>query len=177
MTARVAAPGLRRLPPYWHEYKTRAKTRWYGRQILEVFTTEFRDRTREYYIWAIHQGLCTVNGHTVQPTYILQNNDFLVNRVQKHEPAVTNAPVRILFRDDAMGRIVVVKPGSIPVHATGRYHHHTRVDMVKQQAHLSHLYTSNRLDRLTSGIMVCSTTKEAACELGNDFNAGLVNKA
>ena len=70
MTERVAAPGLRRLPPYWHEYKTRAKTRWYGRQILEVFTTEFRDRTREYYIWAIHQGLCTVNGHTVQPTYI-----------------------------------------------------------------------------------------------------------
>lgn len=177
MTERVAAPGLRRLPPYWHEYKTRAKTRWYGRQILEVFTTEFRDRTREYYIWAIHQGLCTVNGHSVQPTYILQNNDFLVNRVHKHEPAVTNAPVRILFRDDAMGRIVVVKPGSIPVHATGRYHHHTLVEMVKQQAQLSNLYTSNRLDRLTSGIMVCSTTKEAACELGNDFNAGLVNKA
>lgn len=177
MTECVAAPGLRRLPPYWHEYKTRAKTRWYGRQILEVFTTEFRDRTREYYIWAIHHGLCTVNGRIVTPTYRLQNNDFLVNKVHKHEPAVTNAPVRILFRDDAAGRIVVVKPGSIPVHATGRYHHHTLVEMVKEQAHLANLYTSNRLDRLTSGIMVCSTTKEAACDLGNDFNAGLVNKA
>ena len=46
----AAAPGLRRLAPYWYEYKTRAKTRWYGRQILEVFTTEFRDRTKEYYV-------------------------------------------------------------------------------------------------------------------------------
>ena len=177
MTERMATPGLRRLPPYWHEYKTRAKTRWYGRQILEVFTTEFRDRTKEYYIWAIHHGLCTVNGHAVTPTYQIQNNDFLVNRVHRHEPAVTNAPVRILHRDDSQGRIVVVKPGSIPVHATGRYHHHTLVEMVKEQAKLQNLYTSNRLDRLTSGIMVCSTTKEAACELGNDFNAGLVNKA
>ncbi|WFD28562.1 hypothetical protein MNAN1_003575 [Malassezia nana] len=177
MTDRVAGPGLRRLPPYWHEYKTRAKTRWYGRQIVEVFTTEFRDRTKEYYLWAIHQGLCTVNGHTVSPTYRIQNSDFLVNRVHRHEPAVTNTPVKILHRDDACGRLVVVKPGSIPVHATGRYHHHTLVEMVKQQTQIPQVYTSNRLDRLTSGIMVCSTTKEAACELGNDFNAGLVNKA
>ena len=41
-------PGLRRLPPYWYEYTTRAKVRWIGRQIVEVFTTEFRDRTKEY---------------------------------------------------------------------------------------------------------------------------------
>ncbi|KAL4400457.1 pseudouridine synthase [Malassezia pachydermatis] len=177
MGDRMAAPGLRRLPPYWYEYKTRAKTRWYGRQILEVFTTEFRDRTKEYYIWAIHHGLCTVNGERVSPTYCIQNSDFIVNKVHRHEPSVTNAPVRILYRNDDEGRIVVVKPGSIPVHATGRYHHHTLVEMVKEQAHLPHLFTSNRLDRLTSGIMVCSTTKEAACELGNDFNAGLVNKA
>ncbi|WFD04870.1 hypothetical protein MVES1_000194 [Malassezia vespertilionis] len=171
------APGLRRLSPYWYEYTTRAKTRWYGRQILEVFTTEFRDRTKEYYTWAIHNGLCTVNGMCVTPSYRIRNSDLIVNKVHRHEPAVTDVPVRILHRDDTQGRIVVVKPGSIPVHATGRYHYHTLVEMVKQQTGLLHVYTSNRLDRLTSGIMVCSTTKAAACALGNDFNAGLVNKA
>lgn len=97
--------------------------------------------------------------------------------MHRHEPAVTDAPVRILHRDDSKGRLVVVKPGSIPVHATGRYHRNTLVEMVKEQTGLAQVFTSNRLDRLTSGIMVCSTTKEAACELGNDFNAGLVNKA
>lgn len=95
----VAAPGLRRLPPYWFEYTTRAKTRWYNRQILEVFTTEFRDRTKEYYVgvWTHapdlgdlqrcvcvkivalpNAGLCTVNGHPVTPTYRIQNSDLLV---------------------------------------------------------------------------------------------------
>ena len=88
---------------------------------------------------------------------------------------MTDAPVRILHRDDQQGRLVVVKPGSIPVHATGRYHRHTLVEMVKEQTGLDQVFTSNRLDRLTSGIMVCSTTKEAAAQLGNDFNAGLVN--
>ena len=107
--AAAAAPGLRRLSPYWYEYTTRAKTRWYGRQILEVFTTEFRDRTKEYYTWAIHNGLCTVNGRAVVPTYRIQNSDLIVNRVHRHEPSVTDTPVRILHRDDAHGRIVVVK--------------------------------------------------------------------
>ncbi|WFD32622.1 hypothetical protein MSPP1_003670 [Malassezia sp. CBS 17886] len=179
MSERAAGPGLRRLPPYWcvvcmgvltdrFEYTTRAKVRWVGRQILEVFTTEFRDRTKEYYTWAIH---------SVTPKYRIQDSDLIVNKVHRHEPAVTDSPVRILHRDDERGRIVVVKPGSIPVHATGRFHRQTLVEMVKEQAGVANLYPSNRLDRLTSGIMVCSTTSDAARELGNDFNAGLVNKA
>ena len=176
MTERAAAPGLRRLAPYWHEYTTRAKTRWYGRQILEVFTTEFRDRTKEYYTWAIYNGLCTVNGHRVTPTYRIQNSDLIVNRVHRHEPAVTDTPVKILYRDDARGRIVVVKPGSIPVHSTGRFHKQTLVEMVKAQTGVENVLPSNRLDRLTSGVMVCSTTRQAAADLGNEFNAGLVNK-
>ena len=125
-----------------------------------------------------------MNGGSVTPTYRIQNSDLIVyvfglpsNKVHRHEPAVTDAPVRILHRDDQQGRLVVVKPGSIPVHATGRYHRHTLVEMVKEQTGLDQVFTSNRLDRLTSGIMVCSTTKEAAAQLGNDFNAGLVNKA
>ena len=174
---KVPAPSLRRLAPYWHEFHVRAKTRWFGRQILEVFTTEFRDRTKQYYLWAIHNGLCTVNGHTVDPTYLIQDCDMIVNRVHRHEPVVAGEPVRILHRDDEKGQLVVVKPGSVPVHATGRFRYHTLVEMVKEQAQVDKLYTSNRLDRLTSGIMICSTTKEAACSLGNDFNAGLVNKA
>lgn len=33
-----------------YEYKTHAKDRWYGRELVEIFTTEFRDRTKEYYV-------------------------------------------------------------------------------------------------------------------------------
>lgn len=33
-----------------YEYKTHAKDRWYRRELVEIFTTEFRDRTKEYYV-------------------------------------------------------------------------------------------------------------------------------
>ena len=43
-------PGLRKLLPYWYPYTTYAKQRWIGRELLEVISTEFRDRSVEYYV-------------------------------------------------------------------------------------------------------------------------------
>lgn len=43
-------PWLRYCEPYWHPYRTSTKQRWLGRQILEVVSTEFRDRSVEYYV-------------------------------------------------------------------------------------------------------------------------------
>ena len=43
-------PGLRKVSPYWYPYTTMAKMRWLGREILEVVSTEFRDRSMEYYV-------------------------------------------------------------------------------------------------------------------------------
>jgi tRNA pseudouridine32 synthase len=45
-----AAPGLKKIPPYWYPYTTMAKERWLGRELLEVVSTEFRDRSMEYYV-------------------------------------------------------------------------------------------------------------------------------
>ncbi|KAJ1023537.1 hypothetical protein NDA16_003154 [Ustilago loliicola] len=51
--------GLRKTTPYWYEFQTYSKLRWFGRELIEIMTTEFRDRTKEYYVWAIHKGICT----------------------------------------------------------------------------------------------------------------------
>jgi hypothetical protein len=45
-----SAPKLKKLAPYWHPYRTMAKQRWWGREILELVSTEFRDRSVEYYV-------------------------------------------------------------------------------------------------------------------------------
>lgn len=60
--------GLKKVSPYWHPCKfclllllfdhwvnaledaTMAKRRWWDREILEVVSTEFRDRSIEYYV-------------------------------------------------------------------------------------------------------------------------------
>lgn len=43
-------PKLRHCPPYWHANRVRAKGRWLDREILEMVSTEFRDRSVEYYV-------------------------------------------------------------------------------------------------------------------------------
>jgi len=170
-------PPLRHCPPYWHVYETSAKKRWYDRELLEMLVTEFRDRTKEYYHWAIHTGLCQINHEKTHPRHRLKNGDVMSNRVHRHEPPVTTEPVKILFRDEEKGHLVVRKPGSIPVHAAGRYGKHTLIHMIKHGLNVPVIYTTNRLDRLTSGLMVCSTTKEAAQKIGDAFNRGAVRKA
>lgn len=42
--------GLRRVAPYHFTYNTNCKQRWRGRELLEVFASEFRDRPQEYYV-------------------------------------------------------------------------------------------------------------------------------
>lgn len=42
--------GLRKIEPYWYPYTTMAKGRWLGREMLEVVSTEFRDRSINYYV-------------------------------------------------------------------------------------------------------------------------------
>lgn len=42
--------GLRRVAPYHFTYNTNVKERWRGREILEIFADEFRDRPKEYYV-------------------------------------------------------------------------------------------------------------------------------
>lgn len=167
---------LRKVAPYWWNYSTSTKRRWVGRELLEVYTNEFRDRTKEYYLWAIHQGLCTVNGARASPRHVFRMNDHLVNKVHLHEPPVTAEPIRIVHRDDKQGRLVVVKPGSVPVHSVGRYHHNTLLEMLQHETGLPKIYTSNRLDRLTSGVMVLSTTPAAAREITQQFRSGSVRK-
>lgn len=42
--------GMRKVKPYYFEYKSFAKGRWLGRPLLEVFSSEFRDRSIDYYV-------------------------------------------------------------------------------------------------------------------------------
>ena len=42
--------GFRRVAPYHYTYNTYCKERWTGREILDIFATEFRDRSKEYYV-------------------------------------------------------------------------------------------------------------------------------
>ncbi|KAB5593459.1 Chitin synthase export chaperone [Ceratobasidium theobromae] len=169
-------PGLKRVPMYWHPYRTMAKQRWWGREILELVSTEFRDRSIEYYRYALESGVVTINGVIAKPGTIVKNGDRIENMVHRHEIPVTSTPVKLLHRDDEHGFIVIDKPGSIPVHATGRYFKNSLVEILKRDFGIPIPLAVNRLDRLTSGCMIIALTPERARLLCNEFVGGIVRK-
>ncbi|KAH9935201.1 pseudouridine synthase [Epithele typhae] len=168
--------GLKKVTPYWHPYTTMAKGRWLGRELLEVVSTEYRDRSMDFYRYAIESGVTTINGVVAKADHIFQNGDRLENVVHRHEPAVTSTPVKILHHDKERGFIVINKPGSIPVHATGRYFYNSLAEILKNDFGFEKPYTVNRLDRLTSGLMILPLNAKLATKLTEEFVQGKVKK-
>jgi hypothetical protein len=91
----LTSTGLRKIEPYWYPYTTMAKGRWLGREMLEVVSTEFRDRSIDYYVspqifarstrannthvpvqrYALASGVTTINGEIAKPDTIIRNGD------------------------------------------------------------------------------------------------------
>ncbi|KAI0774848.1 pseudouridine synthase [Trametes elegans] len=174
--ATKAKPGLKKIPPYWYPYTTMAKGRWLGREILEVVSTEFRDRSMEFYRYALQSGVTTINGQVAQPDTIIRNGDRIENVSHRHEPPVTSTPVRIVHHDKEREFIVIDKPGSIPVHAAGRYFRNSLVEILKNDFGFEKVYTVNRLDRLTSGLMILPLNAKLANIVTQEFVNGRVRK-
>ncbi|KAI0264169.1 pseudouridine synthase [Gloeopeniophorella convolvens] len=171
-----ARPGLRKIAPYWYPYTTMAKGRWLEREILEIVSTEFRDRSIEYYRYALESGVTTINGKVAKPDTVVKNGDRIENIVHRHEPPVTATPVKILHEDREREFIVIDKPGSIPVHATGRYFYLSLVEILQREFGYKKVYTVNRLDRLTSGMMILGLSSARAHVISQEFVQGEVKK-
>ncbi|KKA29768.1 hypothetical protein TD95_004914 [Thielaviopsis punctulata] len=168
--------GLRRVKPYFFTYNTYCKQRWRKRELLDIFTSEFRDRPPAYYKSAIEKGMVQVNGNPVTPQYLVQNGDLISHTIHRHEPPVTSEPIRVLHEDDSM--MVVVKPAGVPVHPAGRYMYNSVVEILKSDRNDPdfHPRPCHRLDRLTSGIMFFAKTQKAAEELSVQISARTVRK-
>lgn len=168
--------GLRRVAPYHFTYNTFCKQRWRGRGILDIFSAEFRDRTREYYQNAIEEGQIVING---KPCYDVNtkvaNGDIVSHTLHRHEPPVTAQPIRVIAETDAM--IVIDKPAGVPVHPAGRYNYNSVVEIMRAERHHSfNPLPCNRLDRLTSGVMFIAKIKEEAENISQSLRERTVRK-
>jgi tRNA pseudouridine32 synthase len=146
-------------------YYTWAKERWHHKTLLEVFCSEFRDRTPEYYHAAIARGSVNVNGQVVDEKYKIQNGDCISHAIHRHEPPVSSRPVKIIHHDNESGLVVIDKPAGIPVHAAGRYHQNSIVTILRLEHGFTDISPCNRLDRLTSGVMMLGLNKNIASQI------------
>ncbi|KAG0175302.1 hypothetical protein DFQ28_001831 [Apophysomyces sp. BC1034] len=166
--------GLRKVKPYYFKYQAYAKGRWLGRKIIDVFTSEFRDRNEAYYNRAIEKGLVTINGEKVDVDTVVRNGDVIGHQIHRHEPPATDKPIRIVYEQKDL--YVIDKPGGIPVHPAGRYRHNTVLHVLRKQYNIETLYPANRLDRLTSGLMLIALNSQRAKELEQEMSQGKIQK-
>ena len=172
----VFSDGLRRVAPYHYTYNTFCKQRWRGREILDIFGSEFRDRSKEYYKGAIEGGHITINGKTCQDIHtVVRNGDVVSHTLHRHEPPVTAQPIRIINETDSM--IVIDKPAGVPVHPAGRYRFNSVVEIMRAERHFAFkALPVNRLDRLTSGVMFVGKTSEEAEVISEKLRGRTVRK-
>ncbi|KAI9801561.1 MAG: hypothetical protein M1825_003240 [Sarcosagium campestre] len=167
--------GLRRVLPYHFTYNTNCKQRWRGRELLDVFSTEFRDRPLAYYKDAISRGMVTINGQPASADRILKNGDVVSHTLHRHEPPVTAQAIGIVHEDE--GLIVINKPAGVPVHPAGRYNYNSLVEIMRAERGMGwNPLPCNRLDRLTSGIMFIGKHPKAAKKMALQINARTVRK-
>ncbi|GMM37579.1 bifunctional DRAP deaminase/tRNA pseudouridine synthase [Saccharomycopsis crataegensis] len=150
---------LRRVKPYYFVYKTYCKQRWRERTILDIFSTEFRDKSLEYYRQAIEAGQVKINDVVASVDTIIHDGDYIHHRSHKHEPPVLAASPEIIFENDNI--LVISKPNGLPAHPTGRYKFNSAASILKYERGLV-CHPCNRLDRLTSGLMFLAKTSKGS---------------
>lgn len=80
----------------------------------------------------------------------------------------------VLYEDAAL--LVIDKPSGLPMHPTATYHKHTLSYLLKQQFGADPPRISHRLDRETSGVVLCTKELEAERALKSQFERHQVEK-
>ncbi|PVV02633.1 hypothetical protein BB560_002910 [Smittium megazygosporum] len=171
--------GLRKVAPYWYRYIAHAKERWFGRTVLEVFSSEFKGKDSSYYSQAIQTQKIMVNGKATTLDYSIKNGDIITHLMHRHESPVPNKKIKILSLaklSESCWFLGIEKPVGIPVHPTGKFNFNSLLEILKHEYGIHNIFISNRLDRLVSGVMVVPTSRKAAQIFARQLESNLVNK-
>ncbi|KAI8380615.1 hypothetical protein EDC96DRAFT_550823 [Choanephora cucurbitarum] len=166
--------GLRKVKPYFFHFRAYAKERMLGSTLLQVFLNEYRGRSEQYYRRAIDKGWITINHQKVSPDTIIKRQDLMSHLVHRHEPPVTDQSIDIVYQDERL--LVVNKPGSIQVHPGGRFRHNTVLHILRKEYGFDRLFPSNRLDIMTSGLMIICKDPLTANQLGLQMRSREIEK-
>ncbi|HZH76768.1 MAG TPA: RluA family pseudouridine synthase, partial [Archangium sp.] len=98
---------------------------------------------------------------------------FRIRRPASQEPE-TPTELPVLFQDDWL--LVLDKPAGLPIHPTARYHKGTLVSLLRERFGEAFAEPAHRLDRETSGIVICGRTTESCRVLGRLFVSRDVHK-
>jgi 23S rRNA pseudouridine1911/1915/1917 synthase len=144
-----------------------------GERLDAYVSRKFPFLTRGGWQNRIFSGCLRVNERIAPPAYKLERGDRLTFF---HPPAAepeVDRGIRELWRDG--GVMAVFKPGNLPMHENGPYRFNTFSHLVRE-AFGEEWAALHRLDRETSGIVLCGATPAARNRLSADWAARRVKK-
>ncbi|KAL8440396.1 hypothetical protein Efla_000284 [Eimeria flavescens] len=118
------------------------------------------------------QVFMQVNWSACTPDQILRNGDVIIHNSLVMELAAPSRPVYILHEDASV--LCVCKPSGIPVHPQGLYRAQSLLNRLKLHHFKSedvYLHPINRLDRVTSGLVIFAKEAAAARSLTTSLAA------
>ncbi|MCY1074642.1 RluA family pseudouridine synthase [Archangium lansingense] len=144
-----------------------------GWRFDRYLSEKLRRLTRERLHGIIQRGvLC--EGRRLKPsTPVYPGLSFRIRRPVSAEPE-TPTTLPTIFQDDWL--LVLDKPAGLPIHPTARYHKGTLVTLLRERFGEAFAEPAHRLDRETSGLVVCGRTTEACRVLGRLFVSRDVHK-
>lgn len=135
--------------------------------------------SRAYAVRLIGEGRVLVSGRPNKPGYKLRDNDAItIDYDESTEPEVPVMELPVLYEDTDC--IVINKPAGVLTHNKGtRYVEATVASFVRSRTNLmsgERPGIVHRLDRATSGVMICAKTPEALSWLQKQFHDRQANK-
>lgn len=149
---------MRYVMDYTHIHKAYAKKRWFGKTILNVFLSEFKEKNEIYYKDAIEKEKILINNKKCSPDDKIKDGMLLTHeRIIKEKPVTAKDILVVLEEKDFM---VVDKPPGMVVHPSGSYHFNTLSEILKFEKNYEFCSVINRLDKEVSGLVIISKNKE-----------------
>ncbi|WP_224361278.1 RluA family pseudouridine synthase [Hyalangium versicolor] len=143
-----------------------------GWRLERYLGEKIRRLSRARILGIIQRGL--ISEHRLKPSSLVYPG--LVFRIRRRitEEPDTPTELPVVFQDDWL--LVLDKPSGLPIHPSARYQNGTLVSLLRERFGESYAEPAHRLDRETSGLVVCGRTTESCRVLGRLFLSRDVHK-
>jgi len=153
-----------------------------GERLDKTLASLYPEYSRSALEKLIESGQITVNGKPVKTKYTLRPSDEITADFNELTKEVDTIELLILYEDDNV--VVINKPIGILAHSKGTFNKEGTVATWLQQHYGSteSFWDSNRagivhrLDRGTSGVMICAKNEATVSHLGKQFSERKVKK-
>lgn len=144
-----------------------------GERLDGYLAREFPFLSRSGWQKRIERELLQLNGLSVKSATRLKAGDVLTLFAPPAKEPPVDKGVHVLWQD--RGVMAVFKPGNLPMHENGPYRKNTFTEIVWQK--MGREWSAvHRLDRETSGIVLCGATATLRARLAIDWEARKVRK-